>query len=401
VTETTAPSREARAHQCRPLEWLGILILATLYVCTSAISAPSARRTRTATYAWIARDMMETGDWVTPPLYESPWFEKPPAVLLEAALCFPLWRQAKPPRVVAHAIFFLFATLALAVYARLYGAETARWLLLLSAPPVGNDWLLSRRCPRTFLSARCSRLPWSVRRSFWGLTSQKHSDTPSNTRLALILFVCFLGLALLAKGPAAIFSPVGAVFSGRSSPHSGASFPALSPAAIASFCLTALPWYILCARRNPDFFASSSSNTISSATFPQFQHSRRFGFTSLFLLVASCPWTAAMLLTVYIERKRADCESKKSASILCSCCLGLCSLVCFFRISQSSLPGYTALYSAICLIVTRASVTMSLHPKSFRFIHHHCGHLSVLLFPSLEWSHPHIVLGTLSSGLAA
>src|SRR6202045_2253819 len=28
-------------------------------------------------YAWIARAMAETGDWVTPRLYGQPWFEKP------------------------------------------------------------------------------------------------------------------------------------------------------------------------------------------------------------------------------------------------------------------------------------------------------------------------------------
>src|SRR5215468_4241038 len=32
-------------------------------------------------YAWIARDMMETGDWVTPRLYGKPWFENRPSTI--------------------------------------------------------------------------------------------------------------------------------------------------------------------------------------------------------------------------------------------------------------------------------------------------------------------------------
>src|SRR5207253_9971104 len=39
-------------------------------------------------YAWIARAMVETHDWVTPRLYGRPWFEKPPLYYWGAGLCF-------------------------------------------------------------------------------------------------------------------------------------------------------------------------------------------------------------------------------------------------------------------------------------------------------------------------
>ena len=65
------------------------LILATLYLSygynLGAIGLVGPDEPR---YAWIARDMMETGDWVTPRLYGKPWFEKPPLYYWGAALSF-------------------------------------------------------------------------------------------------------------------------------------------------------------------------------------------------------------------------------------------------------------------------------------------------------------------------
>src|SRR6202049_154810 len=89
-------------------------------------------------YAWIARAMAETGDWVTPRLYGRPWFEKPPLYYWGAALSFKLFGVSEVAARLPSAISALLATLALAWLAlRVYGAETARWLLLLFSTPVG------------------------------------------------------------------------------------------------------------------------------------------------------------------------------------------------------------------------------------------------------------------------
>src|SRR6202007_2200438 len=89
-------------------------------------------------YAWIARDMQETGDWITPRLYGKPWFEKPPLYYWGAALSFKFFGVNETTARLPSAISALLATLALAWLAlRLYGAETARWLLLLLPTTVG------------------------------------------------------------------------------------------------------------------------------------------------------------------------------------------------------------------------------------------------------------------------
>src|SRR6202140_3414608 len=89
MNDTSASSEQiSRAISLRNVSW-AILILVTLYVCyfshlrTLGLVGPDEPR-----YAWIARDMAESGDWVTPRLYGRPWFEKPALYYWGAALSF-------------------------------------------------------------------------------------------------------------------------------------------------------------------------------------------------------------------------------------------------------------------------------------------------------------------------
>src|SRR5262245_21093607 len=118
----------------------GLVIAATLYICyfsnlqVIGFAGPDEPR-----YAWIARDMAATGDWVTPRLYGRPWFEKPPLLYWGGAIFFKL--MPGEPEIAARlpsAICALVGTLALAWLAwRTYGGECARWLLLLLPTSVG------------------------------------------------------------------------------------------------------------------------------------------------------------------------------------------------------------------------------------------------------------------------
>src|SRR2546423_9253419 len=116
-----------------------MLIAATLYVCYfSHLGAIGFLGPDEPRYAWIARDMAETGDWVTPRLYGKPWFEKPVLYYGGAALCFKLFGVSEASARLHSAISALLSTLGLAWLAwLLYGSETARWLLLLLPTTVG------------------------------------------------------------------------------------------------------------------------------------------------------------------------------------------------------------------------------------------------------------------------
>jgi 4-amino-4-deoxy-L-arabinose transferase-like glycosyltransferase len=356
VTEANAPIAENRPGTAAQIGW-AILILATLYVCYfSHLGAIGFVGPDEPRYAWIARDMAETGDWVTPRLYGKPWFEKPPLFYWGAALCFKLFGVSEAAARLPSAISALLATLALAWLAlRLYGAETARWLLLLLPTTVGMIG---------FSHAAATDMPFSAMLTIamvcaavvLGLTRNENTPIlPRTPWLALILFGFFLGLAVLAKGPAAIILSGGAVFFwALFTKRWRDAFRLSHPAAIASFCLTALPWYILCARRNPDFFhIFIVEHNFKRYLTPEFQHIQPFWFYVPVLLVAFLPWIALFLWsvakgTVKLWRTR----STSASTCLFLCWAGFCLL--FFSISKSKLPGYILpAFPAIGLLISR------------------------------------------------
>ena len=130
-----------------------------------------------------------------------------------------------------------------------------------------------------------------------GLTRNENSPIlPPTPWLALILFGFFLGLAVLAKGPAAIILSGGAVFFWAIfTKRWRDAFRLFHPVALVAFCLTALPWYILCARRNPDFFRIFIiEHNFKRFLTPEFQHIQPFWFYVPIMLLAMLPWTALL-----------------------------------------------------------------------------------------------------------
>jgi 4-amino-4-deoxy-L-arabinose transferase-like glycosyltransferase len=345
LSSAPQPADQAMPSATRRVAW-AILIAITLYVCyfsnlgVIGFVGPDEPR-----YAWIARDMAETGDWVTPRLYGRPWFEKPPLLYWGGAIFFKLLGEDYP-EVAARlpsAISALLATLALAWLAwRTYGEECARWLLLLLPTSVGMIG---------FSHACATDMPFTGMLTFalvcaaviLGLVPP-NDNTPILPRapwLALLLFGFFLGLAVLAKGPAALILSGGAVFFwALFTKRWRDAFRLFHPAAIVSFCVTAVPWYIVCARRNPDFFRIFIiEHNFKRYLTPEFQHIQPFWFYIPVLLLAFLPWTLLLLfigfagLRQFWRARRVGVVSGLALSWSVFCLL-------FFTASKSKLPGY-------------------------------------------------------------
>ena len=330
------PSRAAR------FGWL-MLILLTLYVCyfrnLGALGFVGPDEPR---YAWIARAMVETGDWVTPHLYGKPWFEKPPLYYWGAALSFKLFGVNEVAARLPCAISALLATLGMAWLAwRLYGAETARWLLLFLPTTVAMIG---------FSHAAATDMPFAAPLTLAMICAAivlglpPDGDTPILPRTpwpALLFFGFFLGLAVLAKGPAGFILAGGAVFLwALVTKRWPDAFRCLHPLAIASFCLTALPWYILCARLNPDFFrVFIIEHNFKRYLTPEFQHIQPFWFYVPILLLAVFPWTVLMLAPAKQFFGVREMEDSQHAQYLFFLCWPAFTFL-FFTASRSKLPGY-------------------------------------------------------------
>jgi len=342
---TSQPPAENTASTAQRVGWT-ILIAATLYFCyfshlgVIGFVGPDEPR-----YAWIARDMAETGDWITPRLYGKPWFEKPPLLYWGGAVFFNLLGEGHP-EVAARlpsAISALLATLALTWLAwRTYGEECARWLLLLlptSVGMIGFSHAAATDMPfagMLTIAMVCAAVVLGLARSI-----EDKPILPRTPWLALLLFGFFLGLAVLAKGPAAIILSGGAVFFWAIfTKRWRDAFRLLHPAAIAAFCVTALPWYILCAHRNPDFFRIFIiEHNFKRFLTPEFQHLQPFWYYVPVLLIAFLPWIALALWALY----SATIEFRAHRTVQpLGLFLSSYSLFCllFFSAAKSKLPGY-------------------------------------------------------------
>jgi 4-amino-4-deoxy-L-arabinose transferase-like glycosyltransferase len=320
-------------------------------------------------YAWIARAMAETGDWVTPRLYGQPWFEKPILYYWAAAAGFLLHLPAEWAARLPSAFAALAAAIALGWLARKHYGDSDSLLdppllapLLFStcvaaigfARAATPDMLFSASITLAMASAASIFRQEGVLRGFAGDSSSiRRNDT-----WALVLFGGFLGLGVLAKGPAAIALAGGAiVLWAIATGHWRAAFRIAHPISIAVFCVVALPWYILCGIRNPDFLRIFIfQHNLERYLTPMFQHKQPFWFFAPIVLLALLPWTV-LLWPVAREGLRLWREkSWKDSPGFFFACWAIFPVV-FFSISRSKLPGYVL--PAIPPLALLCSVAMS------------------------------------------
>ncbi|HEV2194981.1 MAG TPA: glycosyltransferase family 39 protein [Candidatus Acidoferrum sp.] len=363
---TKSPLADSPTTRGALIVWAA-LICATLYVCyfshlgVIGFIGPDEPR-----YAWIARDMIEGHDWVTPRLYGKPWFEKPPLFYWGAGLSFKWFGVSEAAARLPSAISALLATLAAAWLAvRFYGHETARWSLLLLPTTAGMIG---------FSHAAATDMPFSgmftiamvCAAAVLGLTRNQNTPIlPRTPWLALILFGFFLGAAVLAKGPAAIILCGGAVlFWALLTNRRKDALWLLHPVAIASFCATALPWYVRCARRNPYFLrVFIIEHNFKRYLTPEFQHIQPFWFYIPVVLIALLPWTALLLWSsAHGVTRLVRTHTAQESKWFLACWAGFCLL--FFSISRSKLPGYILpALPALVLIFAHSLTAMEKIPR--------------------------------------
>ncbi|HEY1423956.1 MAG TPA: glycosyltransferase family 39 protein [Candidatus Acidoferrum sp.] len=371
---------ETTATTAQRIGWAALIVV-TLFICyfshlgVIGFVGPDEPR-----YAWIARDMAESGDWVTPRLYGKPWFEKPPLLYWGGAIFFRLMPgQPEFAARLPSAISALLATLALAWLAwRIYGEECARWLLLLlptSVGMIGFSHAAATDMPfagMLIIAMVCAAAVLGLTRRVSGfvltnpdVNNEDKPILPQTSWLALMLFGFFLGLAVLAKGPAAIILSGGAVFFWAVfTKRWRDALRLLHPTAIVSFCVTALPWYILCARRNPDFFRIFIiEHNFKRFLTPEFQHLQPVWFYAPILFIAFFPWAALLAIAILWGGRRLI-RTPQVQSTTCFVLSWALFVVVFFSASKSKLPGYILpAVPAVALLLAHAISDSRLMPR--------------------------------------
>jgi 4-amino-4-deoxy-L-arabinose transferase-like glycosyltransferase len=366
-TDPRAPATPPKRSILSRVLWF-VAIVVTLYFCYfSQLGVVGLMGPDEPRYAWIARDMAETGDWITPRLYGSPWFEKPPLYYWGAALSFKLFGVSETTARLPSAMAALLATLALSWLAwRVYGGATARWLLLLlpsTAGMIGFSHSAATDMPFSAMLT-CAMVPASVLLGLVPVTSETRESnrdfalqlSKSATLVAAALFGLFLGYAMLAKGPAAIILSGGAVVCWAAyTKRWRETLRLLHPVSIATFCVVALPWYVLCAIRNPDFLhVFILEHNFKRFLTPEFQHIQPFWYYAGIVLIALLPWTPALLWGA-VTGIRGMIRGERLSAMSCFLLSWAGFCLVFFTISRSKLPGYIVpAIPAIGLLLARA-----------------------------------------------
>ncbi len=358
-----------------PLELLAVLFTLAVAFFTKlgaiGLTGPDEPR-----YAWIARAIAETGDWVTPRLYGQPWFEKPVLYYWLAGLDFKFIHSAEWAARLPSAFAGLLTALALAYCARKYFNSSAALAILLIFPTTVATLSMSRAATPDMLLTCSLTLAMLFAADYFSATSILHPapSSPLSTTPPLLLFGAAIALGTLAKGPVALVLAGGAlllwsVVSG----HWRGLLIFVRPAALVAFFMVATPWYALCAARNPDFLrVFFLQHNFERYLTPVFRHTQPFWFFAPITLLALLPWSPLLLLLIpdalRLTRSSARSASRHSPGLFFACWAVFPLL--FFSLSQSKLPPYIlpAIPPASLILAAALARSLRTHSRQLKFL---------------------------------
>ena len=309
-----------------PLLWF-LLAVSLFFVGLGAVGLVGPDEPR---YADVARAMLRSGDYITPRLFGSPWFEKPLYYWL-AALFFRLGvndLDARLPSALSACgfigVWFWFSR-------RLFGKRAATLACILLASTLGwigfahaavMDMLLA-----TTLDVAIALLAlW-----FW-----------EKEDFQLYGFYALLGLATLAKGPVAVglAGLVALAYVVTYGEWKALGKVLISPA-LGVFAIIAFPWYLLCYLRNgypfiQEFFLKHNWERYISTALG---HPQPIWFYIPILMAGVFPLTPLLLLPlvqILTTRPRAILANRSQVFLLYWVALPFI----FFSFSQNKLPSY-------------------------------------------------------------
>ena len=285
-------------------------------------------------YAEIPREMIESGDWVTPRLNYVKYFEKPPLVYWLTALNFTLFGMGEFVARLWPALFALMGIgVAYALGRSMYGPWTGyAAAALLAATPLyfGLSQIFILDMPLTGLMTGALGAFWFA-----------HSDSQQRTPYTWLLYAA-AALAVLTKGPVAPLL-IGAIIASflLLQRDLGSLRWVVNPVGIAFFLVIALPWFIVVSGRNPEFVDFFLIKQHVERFLTPSEHQQPLWFFVPIVVAGMLPWTAfalfaPRLLGSFLARLVTGHVS--AATLYCVLWSGV--IFAFFSLSASKLATY-------------------------------------------------------------
>lgn len=317
----------------RALALVAVLLLGAMYL--SRIGGFVLQDPDEGRYAEIPREMIETGDWVTPKLFYVDYFEKPPLLYWLTAISFETfglneWAARLVPALSG--LVTVFLTWLIGV--RLAGARAA-WLACGMLATMPLFFALSQALLIDVLLAACTTA------ALFGVYA---AHTAENKRGFAILVAVATALGVLAKGLIAIVLPGGIALAFLLWRRDFVTIRALlhwQP--LLAFVVVAVPWFVLVSQRNPDFlefFFVREHFQRFTATGPiRVGHPEGPFYYIPVLMFGPAPWTLLVpLLAASAAGRRAFAAIPPDARLFSLLWLGI--MMGFFSAATSKLGSY-------------------------------------------------------------
>ena len=311
-------------------------------------------------YAEIAREMLVTGDWVTPRYNGYKYFEKPPLQAWATAATFQVFGIGDWQARLWTALTGFLTILAIGFTgSRLYNAR-AGWLaaVVLASSPMwiisGHFNSLDMGLSAFLVAALCS------------LLLAQHSQSKMGCRNWMWVCWIFMALATLSKGliGAAIPAMVFIAYSISAWDWKIWTRLRLFSGTMIFLAITA-PWFVLVALRNPEFLEFFFIHE-HLQRFTQDAHSRTgpiYYFVPL-LFIGLLPWVLHIpgsILQAWNERRR---EFSSGWLLVCWSVM----IFAFFSVSHSKLPGYIIpIFPALALLIGKRLDQLLGHTNTMSF----------------------------------
>ena len=333
-------------------QWLVVALVAMLWFVMLGyrdLAEPDEGR-----YAEIPREMVASGDWVTPRLNGFKYFEKPAFQYWMTAATFTLFGESNASaRLWVALISFLGALWVMYVGARLWGREAGFYAFLVLSS--GMLYLLLGHI--ITLDMTVSVLLALGIGSL--LLAQQKRDDPVRVRNWMLLGWAALGLAVLTKGLIGLVLPGGAIVIYTLWQRDWALWRHLHLGkGLLLLLLVTAPWFIAVSLANPEFpeffFIHEHFDRYTSSVH---RRDQPVWYFLPILLVGLLPWMNSGLRTLFKPGFRWWPEHSGEFDPVRFLWVFAVFVLLFFSLGRSMLPAYILpLFPALALLVGRRLV---------------------------------------------
>lgn len=282
--------------------------------------------------AEVAREMAISGNWLVPTYNDIAYLDKPAFYFKTVALSFQAFGESELTARLSSAVFGFSLLLALFFFCkRVYDLQTARLAVLVTATT-----------PLFIIFSRTvifdMTLAFFVSSTLFSCYLAEDSSSQKEQKRWYLLGAACAGIATLVKGPVGFILPTLVIsFYNYTAGNRGFFKRCFAVRNWILFLAIVLPWFIGLSLERPDFpYYGIMKESISRFTTQEFKRTQPIYFYALIIAGTFFAWSLLLPQSLGLAWKQRTNLHKADRFFI----LWAITVVIFFSLSQSKLPGY-------------------------------------------------------------